>query len=388
MARTSEALVVGGGPVGLFAALSLLEQGVSVEIVDAGGARPVRGYACGMHPETLRMFDRLGLLPALLADAHRIDRVVVQQGASKRGTAEFSRLDGGFPYVLTLRQTELEELLEEALTRRGVRVSREHAVSEVLHHDGFVRVTARSRPAGTHGRKEALAETVVHDAAFVVGADGYSSTCRHALGVDLLALQPSKAFGIYEFLADLRGWEREARIVLDEDCASAFWPLGPNLGRWTFELGEHLDEAPSLDRLRALLRERAPGFAPEPEQLCWGATTYFENWVARRFGNTRLWLAGDAAHSTSPIGFQSMNRGFCEAEALTRLIASALHDRHPRAGAFAQFELEQQREWRRLFDLEPGTSQQPQKNTSLAPCIPASGADFAALVAQLDTALA
>ena len=77
----------------------------------------------------------------------------------------------------------------------------------------------------------------------------------------------------------------KARLVLAEDLVSAFWPLGPELGRWTFQVRGQLDEAPSVASLRDWIRERAPWFEPQPRQLCWGALTDFPQRVARRFGS-------------------------------------------------------------------------------------------------------
>ena len=52
--------------------------------------------------------------------------------------------------------------------------------------------------------------------------------------------------------------------------------------------------------------------------------------LAKQFGRNRCWLAGDAAHQTGPVGVQSMNVGFCEAEALS----SALHKILRESGSF------------------------------------------------------
>jgi 2-polyprenyl-6-methoxyphenol hydroxylase-like FAD-dependent oxidoreductase len=112
----------------------------------------------------------------------------------------------------------------------------------------------------------------------------------------------------------------------------------------------------------------------------------FEHALAPRFGEGRIWLAGDAAHSTSPIGFQSMNRGFCEARALASAIACELFDQDPGSHPFAAFEHEQQTEWARLFGLRPSHAPSSLHVSELAPCLPASGRDFELLLDQLGPA--
>jgi 2-polyprenyl-6-methoxyphenol hydroxylase-like FAD-dependent oxidoreductase len=383
MSKDAEALVIGGGPVGLFAALSLAERGVSVQVLDAAGERAVRGYACGLHPETLRIFDRAGLMPAILEAAHRVDRLVIRSGAAISGTAEFGRFDGTYPYALTLGQFDLEELLRQRLERRDTPVHRHHSVTQLTTRHGFVNVTGNVQPLGADDTSLPSPELFERKADYVIGADGYFSVCRQALGVEHEKVRSTQAFAVCEFNADLTGWEREACVGYSADSVSAFWPLGANLGRFTFQISRGLDETVSLDMLRELLRERAPWFTPNPEQLCWGAIAPFEHALVQRFGNGRIWLAGDAAHSTSPIGFQSMNRGFCEAERLSALIASALFDAHPAWHEFQQFQNEQRAEWLRLFALGPAPAPRRWPFSEIAPCVPASGADFELLLAQL-----
>jgi 2-polyprenyl-6-methoxyphenol hydroxylase-like FAD-dependent oxidoreductase len=386
----SEALVIGGGPVGQVAALCLLERGVSVQVLDAGGERAVRGYACGLHPETLRIFDQLGLMPSVLEAAHRIDRLSVRTAEARRVCAEFGALDGNYPYALALRQFDLEEILRLALERRGVEVRRHHAVSQLYRRHGFVNVMGSVKhPPSAGSPADASApssESFEHKANYVIGADGYFSVCRRALGVELAKVRPTRAFAVCEFNADLRGWEREACVAFSRDAVSAFWPLGPELGRFTIQVFENLDQTVTLEALRELIRERAPWFEPVPEQLCWGAVAPFEHAQVARFGEGRIWLAGDAAHSTSPIGFQSMNRGFCEARGLADAIARELFEGRPGNNPFGHFEKEQQAEWVRLFGLYPRNAPTQWHVSELAPCLPASGEDFEALLDQLGDA--
>jgi 2-polyprenyl-6-methoxyphenol hydroxylase-like FAD-dependent oxidoreductase len=386
----TDALVIGGGPVGLFAALSLVDRGLSVQVLDADAERLVRGYACCLHPGAAKCFDRLGLLPAVLEASHRVDRFVFRHG-TRETEVDFARIGGGFPYALTLRQADLEQVLDNALEQRSARVTRLQQVTSLEQRDGFVRVKSQAKlPVASRNANEPTHQLggapIVDDANFVIGADGYYSICRQALGTELVAHRPSKAFAVFEFMADLGKYEHEACISFDGGAASAFWPLGDGLGRWTFEVWEGLGEVPTLEQLQQLIASRAAWFKPKPEQLCWAAVAQFEHRLARGFGHGRLWLAGDAAHTTSPVGFQSMNRGFAEAAALAELIAGALYDDDHRPGRFDRFEQAQQDEWRRLFGLSAPAGQS-MAIAEIAPCLPASGPELEALAAELGIVL-
>jgi 2-polyprenyl-6-methoxyphenol hydroxylase-like FAD-dependent oxidoreductase len=352
MAWNLEALVVGAGPVGLFSALSLLEQGVSVRVIDSGGPPLMRGYACALHPATLDRLDRLGLLPAIADQAHSVDRLAIRRPVNAVHWVPLDRRNGRYSCFLTLQQGPLEEILEHALEQRGLRVARLEEVTRLCPRDGFVRVTtARAgRSLEPVSAARGVPSETVWDSAYVIGADGHNSFCRRALGIEMLELRPTRVFGIFDFAAELGGYERQASICFGPDGAAAFWPLGKTLGRWTFELRDGLANPPSLDLLQSLVRARAPWFSSRPEQLCWGEVVEFEERLVRRWGNGRVWLAGDAAHCTTPIGFQSMNQGFRESDALSVLISRALSG-HGRLGAFARFDKAQRAEWRHLVGV-------------------------------------
>jgi 2-polyprenyl-6-methoxyphenol hydroxylase-like FAD-dependent oxidoreductase len=395
--KCCEALVIGAGPVGLLAALCLHHHDVQARVVDGRGRRPVRGYACGLHAATLAILNEVGLLPEALELGHRIEQVVVHRGFERIGTVELGGCVGSHRGVLALRQSDLEEILVAALEQRGVPISWCQDVTHLALDQASVEVTvwpkrSRSSAAPTKAEGMGVGQPETHRVDYVIGADGYHSACRRALGIELLGEQQSQAFAVCEFLADLSGWEHEAHVVLTEDSVNAFWPLGPSLGRWTFQVRDRLDEAPSLTSLRELIRERAGWFGPNPEQLCWGEVADFPQRRARRFGSGRVWLAGDSAHSTGPLGFQSLNRGLCEASALAAVIGRTCHGRARRARPFEQFDLEQQREWRRLLEAEADVSGDARLSSAeaarIVPCLPASGGDLDALLAQLGSRLA
>ncbi len=115
---------------------------------------------------------------------------------------------------------------------------------------------------------------------------------------------------------------------------------------------------------------------------------HFERRLARRFGRGRIWLAGDSAHVTSPLGNQSMNVGLFEAYDLTRRIADCGLERLA-LGARALWS-EREREWHKLlgvnvsFDLLPGApSWLPSHARHLVPALPASGPDLVEVLREL-----
>ena len=109
---------------------------------------------------------------------------------------------------------------------------------------------------------------------------------------------------------------------------------------------------------------------------------HFERRLARSFGSGRVWLAGDAAHVTSPFGGQSMNGGLFEVHDLTSRIAACSNgqcgtddlEHYGRAG---------RREWHKLLGVNVTFNLLPHAGAWLAPharrilpALPASGRDL------------
>lgn len=392
MKEMGEVLVVGGGPVGLLAALCLNERDVRTRVVDADWERPVRSYACGLHPESSRLLDELGLLDRVVERAHRIDRLAIYRGSERVGSVDLNRLEGAFPHVLTLPQTELEEILFEALEQRDVEILSAHEVRGLALHDDFVEATVVSKHLVSQGSAKSRMEVAplqpaLLRAEWVVVADGHYSPCRTALGIDAINLEQSEAFGIFEFTADLARFEHEATVILAADSVSAFWPLGPSEGRWTFQLWKQLDQTASLSHLHALLDARAPWFDVAIDSLAWGTVIQFERLIASQFGRDRIWFAGDAAHTTGPLGFQSLNRGFAEAHELASSLAMIAREDVRRSDLLRRYDASQQSEWRRLLGIATTVASDGALSVAeasrLVPCLPVTGADLDGIMKQL-----
>jgi 2-polyprenyl-6-methoxyphenol hydroxylase-like FAD-dependent oxidoreductase len=412
----TEVLVVGAGPTGLVAALRLAERGVPVELIEEAWRPAGHSYALALHARSLELLRELGLAEQLIQAGQRLDTLAIFEGAERRAMLRLGPGVAHSPFVLALPQSALEDLLARKLAERGVHVRWSHRLSGLeARADRVVASVQRLQKESTGyavARTEwAVEKTLEVEASFVIGADGHRSLVRRALGLPFDEAGPSEVFAVLECAADGTSAD-ELRLVLDERTLSALWPLPGNRARWslaleapevgaddrfksrlTTMLGErffhHLDDA----RLRELVRERAPWFDPSLREIGWSIEVRFERRLVSEFGRGRVWLAGDAAHLTGPVGMQSMNAGLHEASDLATRVADI------RRGDGGLDRLEEYGRqcasaWRFLLGREgrlrtgPATPDFVTRNAGrLLPCLPAIGPELAPLAAQLGLVL-
>ncbi len=415
LSRT-EVLVVGAGPTGLLAALQLAERGVRVELIEEEWRAAGHSYALALHPRSLARLAEVGLADEAIAAGSRLETLTLFEGKQPRATLRLAPPAARFPFVLALPQSALEELLARRLKAKGVGVQWSHRLAGLEQRgDGVVAAVQRLEKVSTGyavaHTEWAVAKVLEVEASFVIGADGHRSLVRRALGVPFDEAGPSQAFAVFECAAGASS-AGELRLVLDEGTTSALWPLPGGRARWSLELqapevaaperhksrlttqlGErffhHLDPA----AVRALLRERAPWFAPVPQELGWSIEVRFERRLAAAFGRAGVWLAGDAAHLTGPAGMQSMNAGLDEASDLAARFERILRG-GGEPGLLDEYGRERAAAWRFLLGregrLRPAASAPDfvARNAGrLLSCLPATGEELATLAAELGLAV-
>ena len=116
-----DVLIVGAGPVGMMAALSLQHAGLAVEVIDEAPRRTGHSYAVGLHPRSVLLLDRLAALDPLLPFAQRIDGVTLTGDGEER-RLPLQGLPASHDWGLAVPQSRLEEVLEKALRKSGITI--------------------------------------------------------------------------------------------------------------------------------------------------------------------------------------------------------------------------------------------------------------------------
>ena len=366
----SEVLVVGAGPVGMTTAAFLAHQGIGVQIVEQGPGPAARSYALALHPGSLEILHELGLAEALVEIGKTVDSVCFYERGARRAQLSFAELDSEFPFVVVLAQSVLEKVLAQYLAAKQIEVLWNHrGIGFHLALDRVAadveKVTDDAAGYGALHRRIALHDLLHTRSSFVVGADGFGSAVRRALDLEYCDLGGGQTFGVFEFEAS---WDaqRELCVVLDSRSTNALWPLGDRRFRWSFELTATERNSPRLKRrllmqmgeeafpyiaqelLEDLIAERAPWFGAPVRNVSWSVAVKFDRRLVPRFGRDGVWLVGDAAHLTGPVGVHSMNVGLREARDLARRLHAILRrDASPRL--LEGYNEERLAEWRSLF---------------------------------------
>jgi putative polyketide hydroxylase len=322
MTTQAHVAVVGGGPVGLSAALLLARAGVSATVLERDPEPSTHPKARGIRTRTMELFTRWGLLP-LLEDAGlppEANRFIYCDSLAGEEIARSPDPDGaeGVSPSRPLRvaqDTVHRVLLETVAGLPGVSLRAGEPVVGLTQDDDGVTL-----------------ETAAGDvrADYAIGADGVGSTVRRLLGIEL---EGDHALGYGQSIywhGDLDRWVRD-RLCIQ-------FITGHRLGRpaniatvdgrqrWVTMLmqpgGDRRPEPPTPEQAVEVIRG-AVGADVDPEIIDI-ATWRISAQVARTWRAGRVFLAGDAAHSFPPTGGFGMNTGVQDVHNLVWKLASVL----------------------------------------------------------------
>lgn len=322
--RECDVVVAGGGPVGLFLATLLAQQGVDVVVLERRTGPSAHSRAIGLHPPGLVALRRLGLDEQILAQGVPVERGVARSRGHQLGELAFDRIRPDFPFVLALPQhrTEavlvrrLEELAPGAL-RRG------WEVRDVREADGTVDVAAAPSPAPGPDSAAGPGESAVWRARVLVAADGARSVVRARSGIGT-GLKPYPDTFLMGDFADTTEDGNTAAIYLEPGGVVESFPLPGGMRRWVAHTGS-VPAASRAEDLASIVGDRT-GEVLDPGSRTMTSAFTVRRQLALRLLTGRQVLVGDAAHEFSPIGGQGITLGWLDALALAPLLEDLVAD--------------------------------------------------------------
>ncbi len=308
----SDVVVIGGGPAGSAAAITLADAGREVVIVDKATFPRDKCCGDGLTTLALRELEALDFDPGSVTDWFDVDDVVLRSPSGRRIDLPMP-VDGRFAAVAPRRQ--FDDALVRVATDRGATLLEGLAVGAVEHDDAAGTVTVSNGGRSVRAR-------------YAVAADGMWSPVRKALGLNAET-----------YLGEWHGFRQYARDVTGPASTQLFVWFEPDLipgYAWSFPLpggranvgfGVLRDGDRRIQTMRALwddlltrphiVEALGAGFSMEDRHTAWPIPARIDEAV---LSSNRVLFVGDAAAATDVM----TGEGIGQALLTGRLAAEAI----------------------------------------------------------------
>lgn len=309
--------IIGGGMVGLTAAIGLARHGFDVAVVDKspkGDLTAVEydGRSSALAYATCRMLDALGIWKHMEPFAQPINEIRVSDGPSLMHLHFDHKAlgDGPLGHMVENRHTRL------ALYQR---------VEELDNIHMFLEESVSSIDRTPDNTTIQLASGIEISAQLLLGADGRGSMVRKAAGIPVSTFEYQQHGIVCSIEHEIghQGIAHErflpsgpfAILPLKGNRSSLVWTEKSHLVDTIMQLSDRAFEAEVQRRVGDFLGNATPvgGRWAYPLSL-----QYADNYT-----DTRLVIVGDAAHGIHPIAGQGLNLGLRDVAALVQVITDA-----------------------------------------------------------------
>ncbi|MFL6048096.1 MAG: FAD-dependent monooxygenase [Propionibacteriaceae bacterium] len=307
-------IVVGAGPAGLVAAITLARAGIRVRVVNRQASVFAHPRATVVSLRSMELFRSWGLEEELWSGGDDVEwRMLVTATLSEATSGQL--IEVGYPSrsqsarlsptrPAAVPQDHLEAVLIKYLqSLAAARVDLGVAVEDLWPGENGLRVKLRGVDSGI----SEVAET-----RYVIGADGVRSLVRQRLGVTVASTDEL----LHSFSAVIRAplWEivdrqRYGIYMTQTPARGTFLPAGQG-DRWVygFSWDPRVEQMADLSENELIARIRvAAGVSDMPVRLIDQRRFTFSAALADRFRAGNGFLIGDAAHHVTPRGGTGMN---------------------------------------------------------------------------------
>ncbi|MEV0234184.1 FAD-dependent monooxygenase [Nonomuraea sp. NPDC050786] len=320
-------LVIGAGVGGLAVARGLLAAGHRVRLYDQAPARRTGGKALLVWSNGNAVLKDLGV--SLEGVGARIDRIdALTSGGRLRTSMDIAHAADryGFPTQAIPRRSLLERLAD------GL-------PGDIVHYGLACRSVAQD--GGKVTATFADGSTATGDV--LIGADGHHSVVRRALWGDG-TVRPA-TFGTWQGLSpiDIEITDTTRHLMISgREGACGLMPAGEGLLQWWFDVRWSPGDPRPAAPLAELRRRFGHWASPVPEVLAAASEEDLEffghhwNKVRQVWGEGRITLVGDAAHTMPPTLGQGANQTLEDAWVLGRELAEEGDDPAVRLRAYEE----------------------------------------------------
>jgi 2-polyprenyl-6-methoxyphenol hydroxylase-like FAD-dependent oxidoreductase len=320
----SQVAIIGAGPSGLTLAWWLVEQGVSVTVLERETAIPRDMRASTFHPATLDLLTESGLAAALIERGTVVPQwqyLIHESG--ERAVFDMAHLSEvtAHPFRLQCEQFQLTELLAEKLAKQPLCELRLGATLQSVI-PGESQVTVQYQSAG---------EDSVNVCDWLIAADGASSQVRKSLGLDFDGqIFPKTSITLvleHPFEDDIPNLLGVNYVWLPDRHYSLMRLR--NTWRLTYSPEQDQDiESALSDAVAQTHIARVSPRASGAAILTRNYYTLHQRCLAR-FCHGRTLFIGDAAHLNSPAGGMGMNSGIHDARSLADHLVPVINGDDP-----------------------------------------------------------
>lgn len=294
-------LIVGAGPTGLTAALEFARRGVVPEIVDAKTGPSELSRAIGILAESIEKLKVSGAADGILEEGVRFKKLKIYHNNKTLLDLDVSKIVKPEDMAISLPQSRTETIMSDALEKMGVRVKYNRKVVDIS--------TNQKEASATFSN----GESKKYD--WVIGADGVESTVREKLGIEFLGYELPEVWSIADIeLRKDHGPASFSEWLIDgiEKDIVVMISIGPKRVRLVSSTPDSIKSLPIKLDIKKIRKEGT--FKISIKQ----AETYLKG---------KVLLAGDAAHTHSPVGGKGMNLGIDDAvEAVRSILEGKTHE--------------------------------------------------------------